>query len=236
MPDTKRSKKQNGFTLLEVIMVTMIIGAILAMIIPRAYRARIDTKYELLRQTCTELASWANEWAERELETQPGTASSNLADYMDTLGDDGSVLIPPAGNLDRVFDWVAADPPLPGNMSNWQGDDVAHLEVVVGRDDGTGIDQPPRGSVREIMSKNKVLTNPFNGISVFSSSNLPTLNAITGAFGCAWINDGAAPDIYRYYALIFQGTDSDRNEFYAGQDRVDLQGLRNGIFINRLMP
>ena len=220
MSEKKRKKKKNGFALLEIIMVTVIIGAILAMIIPRAYRARIDTKYELLRQTCTELASWANEWAEKELETQPVSALSNLADYIDTLGDTGAV------------DWVAAD--LPGNTSNWQS---ANQEIVTGRDDGSGVDQPPRNSVRAIMPQNKVLTNPFNGLSVFSSGNLPVVNSIPGAVGCAWINDGVAPDIYHYYALIFQGTDSaGLNQFYAGQNEGSLQGLRNGIFINRLMP
>ena len=217
-----KSDKRKGFTLVELLVVLVIIGVILTFLIPRAYRASVETKYQLVRQTATELASWANEWAEKELEIQPLTATSNLNDYMETLGNKKSV------------DWVAE----PGNTSNWQDDgnpvgnleDVSNRAVVVG-----GIDTPPNTGVKDIMPQAKILTNPFNGLSVFSSGNLPA-NAITGAIGCAYIADAG----YNYFALIFQGTESTgtsgANAFYAGQDESDLKGLRNGIFIDRLMP
>jgi len=222
-----KNDEQKGFTLVELMMVFVIIGVILTFLIPRAYRASIESKYQLVRQTSTELASWANEWAEKELEVQPFTvtikATSNLNDYTVTLGNDESV------------DWVADD----GPTSNWQGLDT-DLEVVNLRGDGAGNEDKPNTSVKDIMPQAKILTNPFNGLSVFSSGNYPvnsTVNhAVTGAIGCAYIAD----DGYNYFALLFQGTESEgftgTNVFYAGQADDTLPGLRNGIFVARLMP
>jgi prepilin-type N-terminal cleavage/methylation domain-containing protein len=224
-------ERQRGFTLVELMVVIVIIGMVLVFLLPRAYRASVESKYQLLRQTSTELASWANEWAEKEIEVQPALATSNLNDYMATLGDDGSV------------DWVANS----GNNSNWQdgGNPAVNLEDVANRG-GTGVDDAPSTCVKEIMSQDKMLTNPFNGLSVFSSGNDPVAegHAVTGAIGCAWIDDVdtsfSPSETYHYYALVFQGTESSGTSgdgaFYAGQNDSSLEGLRNGIFINRLMP
>jgi prepilin-type N-terminal cleavage/methylation domain-containing protein len=221
----KRSGRENGFSLMEILLVVVIIGAVIAVILPRAFRAKIETKYEILRQTGTELASWANEWAVRELEAQPSVASSELDDYIQTLAETN-------GN----FDWVADL----SNNSNWQ----APLENVANRG-GVGIGSLPNISVLDIMPKNKLLLNPFSGLSIFQSANNPATNgnAITGAMACAYMLTGSG----NYYALIFQGTDSinitGANAFYAGQDKYSdpgsnnierIQGLRSGIYINTL--
>ena len=209
--------------MVELMVVFVIIGAVLTFLIPMAYRASVESKYQLLRQTCTELASWANEWAGKELEIQPEAATSVLDDYMQTLGDSGSV------------NWVAD----PGTGSNWH----SAQEDVEDRG-GTGTDTAPNTGVKEIMPQNKILTNPFNGLSVFSSGNdpgdaaIPIQHGVTGAIGCAFIADS---DGYNYYALLFQGTESTWTStttytFYKGQDEGSIEGLRNGIFINRLMP
>jgi len=230
-------ERQRGFTLVELMVVLVIIGMVLVFLIPRAYRASVESKYQLLRQTSTELASWANEWAEKELEIQPHSvddpSTSNLDSYMQTLGDDGSV------------DWIA----VPGDSSNWQGTEN-DCEDVAGRNDEGTNPSPPNTGVKEIMPKEKMLTNPFNGLSVFSSGNLPTATkAVTGAIGCAWIDDTdtsfTPSKTYHYYALVYQGTESTvsggSNPFYAGQNNftgtgdLTLQGLRNGIFIARLV-
>ena len=222
--------KQKGFTLVEIMVALVIIGAVLAFLLPRAYRASVESKYQLLRQTCTELASWANEWAEKELEIQPTTATSNLSNYMDTLG-----------NNNGTVDWVADA----GSGSNWQddGNPAGNLENIANRNDGTNPISQPNTGVKEIMPRAKILTNPFNGLSVFSSGNDPAdlavNHAVTGAIGCAWIVPPAVT--YHYYALVFQGTESTWTNlttytFYAGQDEGTIEGLRNGIFVARLEP
>ena len=54
--------KQKGFTLIEILLVVVIIGLMLAVIVPRAWRANIDSKYGLVRQNCSELASFGSQW------------------------------------------------------------------------------------------------------------------------------------------------------------------------------
>ena len=223
---TATRERQRGFTLVELMVVLVIIGVVLVFLIPRAYRASVESKYQLLRQTATELASWANEWAEKELEIQPVTATSNLNDYMATLGDDGAV------------DWVGNS----GVNSNWH---TAQENVNNREETSGGGDTDPNTGVKEIMPQAKMLTNPFNGLWVFSSGNDPVAvgNAVTGAIGCAWVDDPNTATVphYQYYALLFQGTESTWTDattytFYAGQDDASLEGLRNGIFVARLMP
>ena len=51
-------KDNRGFTLIEILLVVVIIGLMLAVIVPRAWRANIDAKYGLVRQNCSELATF----------------------------------------------------------------------------------------------------------------------------------------------------------------------------------
>lgn len=205
-------KTIDGFTLLEILVVVVIIGVALAVVIPRAYRASVDAKYQLVRQNCSELAAWSDEWAKRELARQDETLSFTLNDYFETLGDDRSV------------DWVADD----SNASNWQG----IIEIISSSWPGT--------TVQDIMPGDKILRNPFNGASVFISSNEPSSTPITGAIGCAYIAEIVGTIRYNYFSLVFQGTDSTSlsggTGFYAGQDETTLEGLRNGVFMVRLKP
>ena len=49
-------RNEKGFTLIELLLVVMIIGFMLAIILPRGLRATTDAKYNLVRQNAAELA------------------------------------------------------------------------------------------------------------------------------------------------------------------------------------
>lgn len=90
----KSSRKQAGFTLIEIMLVVLIIGAMLAVIVPRASRARTDAKYNSVRQMAAELGKWGMTWADRNLKIQAETDTAILNDYVASLvgftGDTGT--------------------------------------------------------------------------------------------------------------------------------------------------
>ena len=207
----------SGFTLIEILLVTIIIGVMLAVIVPRAWRANTEAKYNVLRQSCTELANVANEWAQRQVESQPNTATSNMADYMDSLTNSGNVR------------WIGES-----SQSNWNINNPTGYIGIPER--GVGPDQNPTAKVQQLLPPDKGLRNPFNGTSVFDPTNDGSSSTpVPGAIGCAYDN-ASPPDTYRYYALIFLGAENTLSpEFYAGQG-TDMAGLRSGIFLARLEP
>jgi len=223
---------KNGFTLIEIGLVMLIIGLILAVILPRAHRAEIEAKYELTRQNCVELARYGNEWAEYQQETQGESESESETptavrkNYLDSLSNG------------TAGAWVADTA-----SSNWADNNVP----VEGRKDSLDpdTDQPPSTSVKERFPPETALRNPFNGTALFLETNLPSGDRpVPGAVACASQPlDPADTDGLHYYALIFQGVNSgstdltdDENTFYPGQGATTLEGLRNGIFMATAAP
>ena len=211
-------KSNKGFTLIEILLVVVIIGIMLAVIVPRAWRANIDAKYGLVRQAATELVSFSHEWAEQQIQAQPEYAQATPTYYFASLS---------ANNYSA---WVGSS-----GASNWN--DNAGFQTVAHRG-GAGVAANPETSVEGVVPPEKQPVNPFNGASYFRLANDPSpagqdgvvAGAIMGSFAYTGGNE-------RYYALIFLGTDSEPGGFsnssyvfHAGMSAANEPGLRNGIF------
>lgn len=227
-----RWKNEKGFTLIEILLVVTIIGIMLAVIVPRAWRANIDSKYGLVRQNCSELAAFGHEWAEGQLLAQSEQFSTATLDaYFITLTGEETFA--------TQATWIADQTGSNWNKVGWNAD----AEEVAGRNmTATGQDLAPEASVEDVVPPEKIPRNPFNNVSVFAVTNFPTTNVITGAISCGTIAEGTAPDQWHYYAFLFQGTDSSTTlpnvatSYHAGQAPTTLAGLRNGVFFARLRP
>jgi len=175
-------------------------------IVPRAWRANIDTKYGLVRQAGSELASFAAEWAEGQVISQIETDFATIFDYFITLAGDGRV--------DEVT-WTPTQ--------GWTT--PPDLGDVYGRSDAC------KASVSNIVPVEKVPRNPFNGASYFALAN--DAGGAAGVTPGALAASGNMDGQFAYFALIFLGTDStDIDEFHAGMSTA-LEGLRNGVFFAR---
>ena len=205
--------RPSGFTLIELLMVVVIIGGIMAVIIPRAWRANIEAKYGLVRQAATELGNWGMTWAERNLESQEEADDCVLNDYVATL-------VGYTGN-DTNTNWVRVTNYLTGAGS-------------CRSNSGTGIAY----AVAEIMPPEKQLRNPFNGLSYFNPKN----DGNTLQSGLLYLGRGrtgsGTTTVYHYY-FVYTGTDSSNpHDWHGGMGSgtpPPLANLRNGIIMARLL-
>jgi len=243
MSKTTIKNRNAGFTLIEILLVVTIIGIMLAVIVPRAHRATIDAKYNLIRQSATEVASYALEWAEKGIQSQDSQISTaTIQNYLASLAASGYG----DGNgdytgTDNDGEWIAGASGDGDAESNWNID-AGQVKGVRGRSNtgATALDDPPV-AVEALMPSQDIPINPFNGVSFFASPNDPQTagNAVTGALACVGIRQDNG---FVLFSLCFQGTDSTNGDFndptgqsgifYAGQGAGNsVMALRNGVVI-----
>lgn len=228
----KKLSNARGFTLIELLLVVVIIGLMLAIIVPRAWRANIDSKYGLVRQNCSELASWGQLWAEDQMEASVEYNSTCVIyNYLRSLCSSST-------GATALSMWVANT-----NANNWRLP-LTPMINIAGRVTGTGAIGPVESKVEDMVPPEKMPRNPFNGASVFSPANYPSgAIPIPGAIACGMdIDPSRLPaNSWAYFAFVFQGTDStsttlsaaDITTFHAGMQSREITGLRNGIFFAR---
>ena len=192
-------KGEKGFTLIELLLVVMIIGLMLAVILPRGLRATTDAKYNLVRQNCAELAAYGNDWVEQQILAQDENSTATRTNYLFSL-------VRVVGGPNNSA-WIAAS-----GRSNWNTSSAPNIFRIAGRSMNgmiPGIGQFPDNSVEDIIEPAKMPRNPFNGGSVFLSSPMNLLTAvIPGAIACAVADDSSTGGTFDYYSFVFQGTDS----------------------------
>ena len=171
----KSAVTEQGFTLIELLLVVVIIGLSLAVIVPRAWRANVDTKYGLVRQNCSELASYGMQWAEGQLLAQTESSAAALKDYLDSLSNTTTG----CWIADGSCNWSSTTPTVPQRT-------------------------PPlcEANVRDIVPPEKIPRNPFNGASVFVAANDPGATPVPGAVACCCRPDTSSGTTWYYLSLI----------------------------------
>lgn len=96
----RQIRKNQGFTLIELLLVLTIVGLMMVLILPRAMRANTESKFSLIRQYGSEIASKIMTWAEGRARSQRSEASFTVRDflYSDILPEDN------AGFVSRKLD------------------------------------------------------------------------------------------------------------------------------------
>jgi prepilin-type N-terminal cleavage/methylation domain-containing protein len=223
---------QKGFTLIEILLVVTILGFMLAVILPRGLRTSVDAKYNLIRQSCTELAGYANQWVEQQMLASDITSTATDRHYFRSLADPDGGAVPADGSAA----WIADS-----SDSNWN--ETGSNFSIQGRVINTVIHSKPEVSVEGIIDPSMIPRNPFNGASVFLSVNQPNTRVIPGAIACSYAEDISTGARFDYFALIFQGTDSTVADpdpsaagvdFHGGMNNSTIQGLRNGVFLAKV--
>jgi len=220
----QKTNSPGGFTLIEILMVAAIIGVMLAVIIPRAFRAQVDTKYSIVRQTAAEMGKWGMTWAERNLEAQAelsanGTPTTcRLNNYIYSLR--GYI-----GDQTSANNWTGAVT-LTTNAA-WDQGGLTDCRGVM------AADLVPM-TVEAIMPEDKKPKNPFNGVSYFEAANDGSVvNA--GVLALVSVAEGGQ---YQNYYFVYLGTDSTGPAIWtAGMGSTltpTLSQARNGVFMARL--
>jgi len=239
MKTQRRVINNKGFTLIELLLVVGIIGVLLAVIIPKGIRANINAKYGIVEKNCNELKSYAVQWAEKSIRAQDEvTSTATLGDYYASLAGVGNLAAGPSQQ------WIAVNGNNNWNMGTPPQQGGTTTVAVTGRMQ-QGTQAPPEDTVEDIIPPEKALRNPFNGVSVFRSPNLPGTVPVTGAIALGFMLDPTVAlggNTY-VFAFAYQGTDSstttlgtDTTTFHAGLGLNSIPNLRNSVLFAQIRP
>ncbi len=202
-------KSKQGFSLLEILLVMGIVGLLFAVILPRAWRARSDANYTLIRQAAVELGSWGLEWVERNLAAKGEADTCTLDDYVATL-----VGYTGGKDTDTHNNWFGTtSTPAPGCR-------VAAIDFTVA----------------DIMPQEKQVRNPFTGLAYLHGGHDGS-KAEPGLLYLAVLTDGDGYNNYSFVFTGAEAINA--TDWYGGMGDglpVSFAGLRNGVFVSRLKP
>jgi len=223
----------HGFSLMELLLVVLIIGLLMAFIIPKLIALRIEARYEIVRQSCSELSGSVQQWVQKSMLAQDDQRSlAIIADYVATLAnrEPPDRFTPP---VQITGQWIATRL----RPNNWNTNRIRHdlddqRVPIPGRWIAKKRNAPPESVVEDIVPGEKMIKNPFSGKNIFRADNDPLYKKqpIPGAiaFGSLLGPNGSIS-----YGFCFQGRDSTTLEwnkdstFHARQNLFSAQGLEH---------
>lgn len=209
-------RKREGFTLIELLLVMAIIGLLLALVIPRAQRARLDAKFAEVRQCGSEIAATIMIWAEDKARNQYARTNFTTKDF---LYSDIELQEPEFTNYklsgkytgNEAFDGVQALMPVaqrPKNPFNFVDYFAKNNDDQVVRDESV----------------------------VYDEYELPIPSKKPGLLFFAVQPDPVLKEYLNFY-LLYTATvdvDAESGSWYGAMDHEKYEGLRHGIFVARL--
>ena len=226
-----RKSTQGGFSLIELLLVVLIIGLLMAFIIPKLIVMRVEARHEMVRQSCSELSGIVQQWVQKSMLAQDDQQSiSTIADYVSTLAnrEPPDRFSPPAV---RTAQWIGTD----RRPNNWNNNRIDYgmrdqRVPIFGRWIGEKQNAPPESVIEDIVPGEKIIVNPFSSKNIFRSDNDPLYinRPIPGAIAFGSV---IGPDRTLSYGFCFQGQDSTTLEwdseltFHNRQNLLSLQGL-----------
>ncbi|RZB36057.1 MAG: hypothetical protein SRB2_02562 [Desulfobacteraceae bacterium Eth-SRB2] len=230
-----------GFSLVELLLVVGVIGVMLWLLIPIGLRTRVDATYGVVRQNCSELASYTHQWAQQAILTQDEQESfATLADYYGSLA--GLSHAPLLGAAPGQ--WVANGI----GPTHWRrsrnGKNFIQTRIITGRFVNGKPSSAPQHTVEDVISPHHPIRNPFTNTGIFESENFPLpvshggIGAVPGAVAFGGIREKKKGWVH--FAFVFQGTNNTGTQlngpdtFFAGMNLQTLRGLQNGVFAARI--
>ena len=214
-----RERPESGFTLLELLLVTTLIGAILAVVVPRAMRASTEAKFNQVRQYSSEISSYTIQWAQNKAASTGADDSYSIRDILtqnisrDNSGFENTAILDHYTG-DEAFDGVEAMFPhtsLPKNPFN----EVNYFS-------------PVNNDVAATVQGNG---NSARGVAIVPSRKPGLIYLVSG-------DDPLVPGA-TYFYFIYTGVagSSDGGQtgsWYGGIDHHNPDAIRRGTFVAHL--
>ena len=229
------STPKQGFSLIELLLIVLIIGLMVAVIVPKLINLRIEAHHEIVRQSCAELTGSVEKWLQKTIQAQDDQRSdATLADYVATLAnrEPPDPFTPPAPITGQ---WIATmQRPNNWNVNRLRSDLDEQRVPVPGRWIGKKRNVPPESVVEEIIAGERGINNPFTKKNIFRSANDPLFlhHPVPGAIAFTSV---LGPEGTLSYGFCFQGRDSTTiawnkdSTFHGRQNLLSPQGIEHCV-------
>ena len=218
---------------MELLLVVLIIGLLLAFIIPKLISLRVEARHEIVRQSCSELTGAVQQWVQKSMLAQDDQRSiTTIGDYVATLAN-RELKDRFSSPAEITGQWIGTEQ-RPNNWNNnrFYPDQGGQRVPVPNRWVGKKRNAPPESVVEDIIPGENPIKNPFTGKNIFRSDNDPLSSKIPVPGAIAFCSV-LSPDRLTSYGFCFQGQDSTtlgwnkKSTFHGSQNLLSQEGIEH---------